>query len=286
MSYNYIVDPVTNKKYAISSKTGVEVLQNFMKGGAASSPATTDSGYGLVAIAQEISKRENQVRSLKTKQKSVAPKSDESGSLRKEIRRVQIEVKQLKTVQANEKRRIAYETAGAEEYDYSNLTIDERLEVDQKILNLWAKIQADALARTAAAAAGTPWAADDARRAVGRRQRMQLQDLERPRNIHRNHYLGQHKLMELRAREAQTHAARASDIVKETSLVVSLATLDQEFGGNIEIYQNVHDARTSRILARLDNLILAVRQSVRAEDAFSQLSPPFFPEMSSDAAAG
>ena len=39
-------------------------------------------------------------------------------------------------------------------------------------------------------------------------------------------------------------------------------------------------------MARLDNLILAVRQSVRTEDAFSQLSPPFFPEMSTDAAAG
>ena len=185
-----------------------------MKGGAASSPATTDSGYGLVTIAQEISKRENQVRSLKTKQKS---DGDESGSLRKEIRRVIRELHDLEDVQRGEKKRVAYESAGDLAYDYSDLTMDERLIFEQNLFNLQEKHGADALALgiDATAAAGTPWAPDDARRVA---------------------VSAQHTMKRLRAREAQTHAVRASDIIKETSLVVSLAALDQEFGGNIEIY--------------------------------------------------
>ena len=111
-----------------------------MKGGAASSPATTDSGYGLVTIAQEISKRENQVRSLKTKQKS---DGDESGSLRKEIRRVIRELHDLEDVQRGEKKRVAYESAGDLAYDYSDLTMDERLIFEQNLFNLQDKHGAD-----------------------------------------------------------------------------------------------------------------------------------------------
>jgi len=80
-----------------------------------------------------------------------------------------------------------------------------------------------------------------------------------------------------RRRVAKT-ALKAAVVAKSTAEAVAVAALDKEFGPNMQAYKTVHDLTTSRTLARLDSLILAVRNS-SLSDPFSKLgSPDFRPE--------
>tara|TARA_B110000208_G_C11501050_1_gene333231 strand:+ start:170 stop:580 length:411 start_codon:yes stop_codon:yes gene_type:complete len=71
-------------------------------------------------------------------------------------------------------------------------------------------------------------------------------------------------------------AARLADsFAKEAEKVVAVLHLDQEFGKNTLVYSKYHDMGTSRLLARMDSLISAVRNS-SLSDPFSHVLTPVF----------
>ena len=65
--------------------------------------------------------------------------------------------------------------------------------------------------------------------------------------------------------------------VKEAEEIVATALLDHQFGKNTLTYSKHHDMSTARLLARMDSLISAVRQS-SLSDPFAKIPSPDFKE--------
>jgi len=82
-----------------------------------------------------------------------------------------------------------------------------------------------------------------------------------------------------KAIEASNVATKASEsaetFAKEAEEVVAVLLLDCEFGKNTLVYSKCHDMGTSRLLARMDSLITAVRNS-SLSDPFSHVPTPVF----------
>ena len=75
-----------------------------------------------------------------------------------------------------------------------------------------------------------------------------------------------------------TKAVQAAQLaVKEAEEIVATALLDQQFGKNTLTYSKHHDISTARLLARMDSLISAVRQS-SLSDPFAKIPSPDFKE--------
>ena len=97
-----------------------------------------------------------------------------------------------------------------------------------------------------------------------------------------NKVLCKHKMLVRIAMHTATKAVQAAHLaVKEADEIVAtaLATalLDHQFGKNTLTYSKHHDMSTARLLARMDSLISAVRQS-SLNDPFAKIPSPDFKE--------
>ena len=77
------------------------------------------------------------------------------------------------------------------------------------------------------------------------------------------------------ARLADRFAKEAEKVVAAAADAAAVLPLDQEFGKNTLVYSKYHDMGTSRLLARMDSLITAVRNS-SLSDPFSHVPTPVF----------
>ena len=77
------------------------------------------------------------------------------------------------------------------------------------------------------------------------------------------------------ARLADRFAKEAEKVVAAAADAAAVLPLDQEFGKNTLVYSKYHDMGTSRLLARMDSLISAVRNS-SLSDPFSHVLTPVF----------
>jgi hypothetical protein len=77
------------------------------------------------------------------------------------------------------------------------------------------------------------------------------------------------------ARLADRFAKEAEKVVAAAADAAAVLPLDQEFGKNTLVYSKYHDMGTSRLLARMDSLISAVRNS-SLSDPFSHVLTPAF----------
>ena len=119
---------------------------------------------------------------------------------------------------------------------------------------------------------------NDWRREVFRRTYEPLKVFKDAVKARRMEERGRKQAVVAKRKRAAKVALKAAAVAKSAAEVVVLAALDKEFGPNMQAYKTVHDLTTSRTLARLDSLILAVRNS-SLSDPFSKLgSPDFRPE--------
>ena len=78
-----------------------------------------------------------------------------------------------------------------------------------------------------------------------------------------------------KCKKATKASESAETFAKEAEEVVAAMLLDHEFGKNTFVYRHHHDMSTARLLARMDSLISAVRNS-SLSDPFSHVPTPVF----------
>jgi hypothetical protein len=78
-----------------------------------------------------------------------------------------------------------------------------------------------------------------------------------------------------KCKKATKASESAETFAKEAEEVVAAMLLDHEFGKNTFVYSHHHDMSTARLLARMDSLISAVRNS-SLSDPFSHVPTPVF----------
>ena len=78
-----------------------------------------------------------------------------------------------------------------------------------------------------------------------------------------------------KCKKATKASESAETFAKEAEEVVAAMLLDHEFGKNTFVYSHQHDMSTARLLARMDSLISAVRNS-SLSDPFSHVPTPVF----------